>query len=151
MDVRKILATTALFAALSACSSGGGMYHHNDSYSSGSSTRSTNCGNCGVVQSISNYTGERRTTGGGAVVGAVVGGVLGNQVGGGNGKTAATVAGAVVGGIVGNNIEKNNQHTWHEVTVRMSDGNTIVVNQDDLHGIGQGSNVVIRDGQAYLN
>lgn len=150
MDIRKILVASAAFAALSACSSGGGMYHNNDSYSSGS-TRSSNCSNCGVVQNISDYTGERRTTGGGAVVGAVVGGVLGNQVGGGDGKTAATVAGAVVGGIVGNNIEKNHNKTWHEVTVRMSDGSTTVVNQDDLHGVSRGSNVVIRDGQAYLN
>jgi outer membrane lipoprotein SlyB len=150
MNLSKTIVASALFTALAACSSGG-SYHNNDSYSSNNSTRSTNCGNCGVVQNITNYTGERRTTGGGAVVGAVVGGVLGNQVGGGNGKTAATVAGAVVGGVVGNNIEKNHNKTWHEVTVRMSDGNTTVVNQDDLHGVSQGSNVVIRDGQAYLN
>lgn len=150
MDVRKILAAATCFAALSACTSGGGMYHNNDSYSSGSS-RALNCSSCGVVQGISNYSGERRTTGGGAIVGAVVGGVLGNQVGGGDGKTAATVAGAVVGGVVGNNIEKNHNKTWHEITVRMSDGRTLVVNQDDLRGINQGSNVVIRDGQAYLN
>ncbi|NML85487.1 glycine zipper 2TM domain-containing protein [Polaromonas sp.] len=39
-------------------------------------------------------------------VGAVVGGLLGNQVGGGNGKTLATIAGAVGGGYVGNEIAK---------------------------------------------
>lgn len=42
-------------------------------------------------------------------VGAVVGGLLGNQVGGGNGKTIATIAGAVGGGYVGNEIAKRNQ------------------------------------------
>lgn len=42
-------------------------------------------------------------------VGAVVGGLLGNQVGGGNGKTLATIAGAVGGGYVGNEIAKRNQ------------------------------------------
>lgn len=41
-------------------------------------------------------------------VGAVVGGLLGNQVGGGKGKTLATIAGAVGGGYVGNEIAKRN-------------------------------------------
>jgi len=39
-------------------------------------------------------------------VGAVVGGLLGNQVGGGNGRTLATIAGAVGGGYLGNEIAK---------------------------------------------
>ncbi|HEY8907686.1 MAG TPA: glycine zipper 2TM domain-containing protein [Rhodoferax sp.] len=41
-------------------------------------------------------------------VGAVVGGLLGNQVGGGNGKTLATIVGAVGGGYLGNEIAKKN-------------------------------------------
>ncbi|MBK4735917.1 glycine zipper 2TM domain-containing protein [Noviherbaspirillum pedocola] len=41
-------------------------------------------------------------------VGAVVGGLLGSQVGGGNGKTLATIAGAVGGGYVGNEVAKRN-------------------------------------------
>lgn len=41
-------------------------------------------------------------------VGAVVGGLLGSQVGGGNGRTLATIAGAVGGGYVGNEIAKRN-------------------------------------------
>ncbi|MBB3225997.1 uncharacterized protein YcfJ [Luteibacter sp. Sphag1AF] len=45
----------------------------------------------------------------GTAIGAVAGGVLGNQVGGGKGKTLATVAGAVGGGYAGNRIQKNNQ------------------------------------------
>jgi uncharacterized protein YcfJ len=39
-------------------------------------------------------------------IGAVVGGLLGNQVGGGKGKTLATIAGAVGGGYAGNEIAK---------------------------------------------
>lgn len=42
-------------------------------------------------------------------VGAVVGGLLGNQVGGGNGKTLATIAGALGGGYIGNEVAKKNQ------------------------------------------
>lgn len=46
---------------------------------------------------------------GGAVVGGLAGGLLGNQVGGGKGKTLATVGGAVAGGYVGNKVQKNAQ------------------------------------------
>ncbi|NII56320.1 glycine zipper 2TM domain-containing protein [Luteibacter sp. SG786] len=52
----------------------------------------------------------------GTGVGAVAGGLLGNQVGGGKGKTLATVAGAVGGGYAGNQIQKNHQNknaTYH--------------------------------------
>lgn len=42
-------------------------------------------------------------------VGAVIGGLLGSQIGGGKGRTLATLAGAVGGGYVGNEIAKKNQ------------------------------------------
>lgn len=42
-------------------------------------------------------------------VGAAIGGLLGNQVGGGKGKTLATIAGVVGGGYLGNEIAKRNQ------------------------------------------
>jgi uncharacterized protein YcfJ len=45
----------------------------------------------------------------GTAVGAVAGGLLGHQVGGGKGKTLATVGGAVVGGYAGNRVQKNHQ------------------------------------------
>lgn len=54
----------------------------------------------------------------GTGIGAVVGGLLGHQVGGGNGKTVATVAGAAAGGYAGNKIEqkvqKGNTYTTTE-------------------------------------
>lgn len=40
----------------------------------------------------------------GTVLGGVAGGVLGHQVGGGHGKTVATVGGAILGSIIGNNV-----------------------------------------------
>ena len=46
----------------------------------------------------------------GTGIGAVAGGLLGNQVGGGKGKTLATVGGAVAGGVVGNHVQKNAQN-----------------------------------------
>ena len=45
----------------------------------------------------------------GTAVGAVAGGLLGNTVGGGKGKTLATVAGAAAGGYAGNRVQKNMQ------------------------------------------
>lgn len=45
----------------------------------------------------------------GTAIGAVVGGLVGNQVGGGKGKTLATVAGAVGGGYAGNRIQASRQ------------------------------------------
>ncbi len=142
----RIVSAVVMALGLAACSTSGNGYNNGSSaYRS-----SSNCMDCGTVQNIQSYTGERRTTGGGAVAGAIVGGLLGNQVGSGDGKTAATVAGAVVGGIAGNAIEKNANHTWYDISVRMSDGRQVVVTQDDLNGIRDGSPVVIRDGHAHL-
>lgn len=45
----------------------------------------------------------------GTAIGAVAGGLLGHQIGGGKGKTLATVGGAVAGGYVGNRVQKSSQ------------------------------------------
>ncbi|WP_266159315.1 glycine zipper 2TM domain-containing protein [Dyella silvatica] len=45
----------------------------------------------------------------GMAIGAVAGGLLGNQVGGGKGRTLATVAGALGGGYAGKRIEESHQ------------------------------------------
>ena len=141
----RFLPAALLALGLSACSTGGGY----DSRYAGDSQG--NCYDCGVVQRIESYTGERRTSGAGALAGAVIGGAIGNQVGSGDGKTAATVAGAVIGGIAGNEIEKNKNQTWYDLTIRMTDGRTLLVSQNGLNGIREGSRVVVRDGNAYLD
>lgn len=48
---------------------------------------------------------QANKSGAGAAMGAIAGGVLGNQIGGGSGKTAATMLGIFGGAILGNNIE----------------------------------------------
>jgi len=53
----------------------------------------------------------------GTAIGAVAGGLLGNQIGGGKGKTLATVAGAVGGGYAGNRIQASRQHANTTSTV----------------------------------
>ena len=45
----------------------------------------------------------------GAVVGGLAGAAIGSQIGGGTGRTAATVLGGVAGAVVGNQIARNSQ------------------------------------------
>ena len=71
----------------------------------------------------------------GTAIGAVAGGLLGHMVGGGKGKTLATVAGAVGGGYAGNKIEKAHQHgTVTSTTERqcstVNDSSTKIVGYD---------------------
>jgi outer membrane lipoprotein SlyB len=84
------------------------------------------CHTCGTVVSLHTYEQPAaHGSGVGAVGGAVVGGLLGNQIGGGNGRTLATVAGAVGGGFAGNAIEKRVRTTTvTRVQVRMNTGGT---------------------------
>ncbi|MGO4220426.1 glycine zipper 2TM domain-containing protein [Lysobacter sp. TAF61] len=57
----------------------------------------------------------------GTAIGAVAGGLLGNQIGGGSGKTIATVAGAAGGAYAGRKIQENNQNKTETVTERRCD------------------------------
>lgn len=50
---------------------------------------------------------EHRITG--TVVGALAGGVIGHQIGGGTGKTIATIGGAALGGYAGSKVQKGMQ------------------------------------------
>ncbi|GGI53244.1 glycine zipper 2TM domain-containing protein [Oxalicibacterium solurbis] len=81
------------------------------------------CHSCGRVEAVRSVQSAAQPSGVGVVGGAVVGGLLGNQIGGGSGRTLATVAGAVGGGYAGNEIEKRTRtRTTYEVRVRMEDG-----------------------------
>lgn len=72
-------------------------------------------------------TQERpQPTGGGALIGGILGAVIGHQIGGGMGKSAATVLGGVGGAVAGNAIEGNQQsgqvHESYRVGVQGDDG-----------------------------
>lgn len=83
------------------------------------------CARCGTVVSIQPVAVSGGSSGLGAIAGGVLGGVLGNQVGGGNGRTIATIAGAGGGAYVGNQVEKGmNQRTRYRVVVRADGGGT---------------------------
>lgn len=104
----------------------------------------------GVVQSIDLVRQGSTGVGGGAILGAVVGGILGNQVGGGDGKTAATVIGAAGGAYAGNELEKRNQsqEDAFKMTIRMRDGSYQTLIQTSHADIRVGDRVRIENGVA---
>jgi outer membrane lipoprotein SlyB len=104
----------------------------------------------GTIDSIQ-IMQAKQSSGAGAVAGGLVGALLGNQVGSGGGRTAATVAGAVGGAVVGNNVENNrNQgHEQYQISVRMDNGDTRIVNQDSVYDLRVGNRVRLVDGRLY--
>jgi outer membrane lipoprotein SlyB len=99
-----------------------------------------------VVQAQSGHAGAA-----GAVLGAVAGGALGNMVGGGNGRTAATVGGAVLGGVAGHRIAENRAGGTdvYRVDVQFDDGHTQSFDFQQLNGLQVGDRVKLQDGQIY--
>lgn len=91
------------------------------------------CADCGTVTAVKvvEKDGEGGATG--MVAGGVAGALLGHQVGGGTGKTLATVAGAAGGAYAGKKIEgkMNKVKEWH-VTVKYDTGKigTVVLKND---------------------
>jgi len=105
------------------------------------------CAKCGVVTQIEKVSDAKSGTGG-AVIGAVAGGLLGNQVGGGTGKTVATVAGVAGGAYAGKKIAEGNKE--YKITIRMRDGEIKYAHQETLNSIKVGSMVRLKDGKAKL-
>jgi outer membrane lipoprotein SlyB len=110
------------------------------------------CSNCGIVESTREITTRAEGSGVGAAGGAVVGGLLGNQVGGGRGQDIMTVIGAIGGAVAGNQIEGQVKaaHSY-EITVRLDDGSTRVINQAAQPGWRMGDHVKIVDGVVRSN
>jgi outer membrane lipoprotein SlyB len=92
-----------------------------------------------------------RSSGVGAVTGGLIGGLLGNQVGGGSGRAVATVAGAVGGAVVGNNVEGNRNagKEEYQISVRMDNGDTRIIQQDSIVDLRVGNRVRLIDGRLY--
>ena len=83
------------------------------------------CATCATVVAVTPVQHDGQGSGAGVAAGAVLGGLLGNQVGGGDGKTIATVLGAVGGGWAGNTVEKRMKKvTAYQIDLRMDDGST---------------------------
>jgi outer membrane lipoprotein SlyB len=81
------------------------------------------CTDCGKVTAVRMTEKKGEGSPLGLIGGAVLGGVLGHQVGGGTGKTLATVAGAAGGAYAGKKVEeKAKTHNVWNVSVRYGDG-----------------------------
>lgn len=112
-------------------------------------THAAACLSCGTVESVSAVRVKGEGTGLGAVAGGVLGGVLGHQIGGGNGKTAATVLGAIGGGVAGNEVERRTRgETTYDVHVRMEDGSRRVIRQ--AQAVAVGASVVVEAGRVRV-
>ena len=116
----------------------------------GSST--ANCYDCGTVVRIEQVSGGSGATG--AVLGGLVGAAAGRELADDESKgrrNTATVGGAVAGAVAGSAIQKRmGGGATYNVHVRMNDGRTTVVSQNDLGGIREGSYVRVYNGRAWV-
>ncbi|HQR03124.1 MAG: glycine zipper 2TM domain-containing protein [Proteobacteria bacterium] len=111
----------------------------------------TDCGNCGVVESVRAIEVKGSGSGTGAVIGGIAGALLGNGMGQGNGRTAMTLIGGAGGAYAGNEIEKNSgRHTVWQTRVRFDNGNSRTYTSRSQPGVDIGSKVRVVDGQVML-
>jgi outer membrane lipoprotein SlyB len=116
--------------------------------STSASTSVASASGYGVVEAIDMVPREQAGIGLGTVAGAVVGGLLGSQVGGGSGRTAATVAGVAGGAMVGNRMQGNSRaaDNVYRVAVRMDNGTVHSLVQEVPPGVQTGDRVRLDNG-----
>lgn len=86
----------------------------------------------GRVESVRQVQLEGTKSVVGAGTGAVIGGVAGSSIGKGKGSVVGTTAGAVIGGLLGAAAEEGMMRKKGlEITVRLDNGQTIAVTQED--------------------
>ncbi|MBL0290881.1 MAG: glycine zipper 2TM domain-containing protein [Betaproteobacteria bacterium] len=118
---------------------------------SGGAFAQAKCTDCGVVQSVRYVEEKGEGSGLGAVAGGVVGGVLGHQIGGGTGKTLATIAGAGGGAYAGHQIEKSaKKKSYWSVTIKMDGGQTRSFTYSAQPTVKEGERVKLVDGGKRL-
>jgi len=84
----------------------------------------------GTVQSVRTVQIEGTKTPVGTGAGAITGGILGSQVGGGTGRSLATVGGVVLGGLAGSAAEEGiTRQPGYEITVQLDNGRTVSIVQ----------------------
>ncbi|HEY4581469.1 MAG TPA: peptidoglycan-associated outer membrane lipoprotein precursor [Lysobacter sp.] len=112
------------------------------------------CYDCGVVTRIERVgTGAAPGSGAtGAVIGGLVGAAAGRTIADDSSKgrrNTATAAGAAAGAVAGAAIQRNmSGGAAYNIHVRMDDGRTTVVTQNDLGGVREGSAVRVYNGRA---
>jgi outer membrane lipoprotein SlyB len=162
MNIRLTGISTLLASlALASCATTAPGYGTNSGYYPAASSSSASCYDCGTVtrvEVISTGSTSSVPNATGAVLGGIVGAAAGRELAGDDNKgrrNTATVAGAVAGAVAGNAIQNrvqanNGTGGSYNVYVRMNDGRTTVVTQNDLGGIREGSYVRVYNGRAWL-
>jgi len=97
----------------------------------------------GTVERIEVINRDAGSNVAGTIIGGIVGGLIGSQIGSGSGRTAATIAGAAGGAVAGNVIEgrRRANHETFRVTVRLDNGVTQTVMQDNINDLRTGDRV----------
>lgn len=154
INLRLLGVATASVLALAGCATSGyGSAGAGAGAGYGSST--ANCYDCGTVTRIEQVgSGSNVPRGTGAVLGGLVGAAAGraiakDQTDSEGRQNTATVGGAVAGAVAGNAIQNRTSGASYNVYVRMQDGRTTVVTQNDLGGIREGSYVRVYNGRAW--
>lgn len=103
----------------------------------------------GTIETIEIYrASDSQPINTGSVLGGLAGGVIGHQIGGGRGKTAATVVGALGGAVIGNEIEKKEvQGSRYRITVRLDSGSSLVVEDTRDVNLRVGDRVRVEDNR----
>ncbi|MDP1529848.1 glycine zipper 2TM domain-containing protein [Rhodoferax sp.] len=116
------------------------------------SSQAAVCNDCGRVTAIKVTEKPGESNALGMIAGGVAGAVLGNQVGGGTGKTLATVAGAAGGAYAGKKVQENmNASKVWTVSVRYNNGATAEFDYEQDPGVKVGDavrksgNVLVRN------
>lgn len=156
MKLPLVSAFAAAALALTGCATTPGSANGYGGYGYGNPPASNpaTCYDCGTVTRIEMGSGSRVPNATGAVVGGVIGAAAAREVAkdrtdSQGRQNTATVAGAVAGAAIGNAIQ-NRTGTGYNVYVRMNDGRQVVVSQDDLGGLREGSYVRVVNGRALL-
>lgn len=161
-----LIATAALGLALAGCQSvplnqgqqyggqqyGGQQYGTTPNYQAAPAANTLEYGYVSRIETLQNT--HRGSTGAGIVLGAVVGGLLGNQVGGGDGRRAATIAGAVGGAMAGNAIEgrmnqgqQGGQVYGYRIHIQVDNGATRLYDVTTPGDLRVGDRVQVRNGE----
>ena len=152
----RLLGAAALTACLAAAGCATSPGYANNGYYGAAAPTGACYNDCGTVTRIEVISGGGSAVPNatGAVVGAVVGAAAGRELAHDESKgrqNTATAVGAVAGALAGNAIQNRVQANsgTYRVTVRLDDGRTTVVNQNDLGGIREGSYVRGYNGRAW--
>lgn len=108
----------------------------------------------GTVQSVRYITIQpAQSSGVGTVSGAALGGVAASTIGGGRGKTLATIGGVLLGGLAGSAVENTVQKKQGiEITVQMDSGEVRAIAQeaDMMFTAGQRVRVLSGNGPSRV-